>query len=150
MTIVYWVLALIGLYPLVRAAYANRRTSLTHAIAWSAAAWLGWAWAILGPDTDQVGPDPAVYVALCFTSAAGIAVLNARRPYVYAWDFAVLALLVVSVWPLIESMLIGKDPVDPLRIFFLCATLAVGPLNYLPTRSAPAVLLLARRWRVRW
>jgi hypothetical protein len=81
-------------------------------------------------------------VALSLTGAAGIAVLGARRPYVFAWDFVVLGLVGVILLPLIESLFIGTDPVDPLRIFFLSATLAVGVVNYGPTCFAPTVALL--------
>jgi hypothetical protein len=55
----------------------------------------------------------------------------------------VLGLLAVMQLPLVESLVIGTDTNDALRVFFLSATLAVGLCNYLPTRSAPAVLLLA-------
>ena len=72
-----------------------------------------------------------------------MAVLGARRPHVVAWNFVVLGLLAVTLLPMVESLFIGTHHVDPLRLCFLSATLAVGVLNYLPTRSAPAVLLLA-------
>ncbi len=67
----------------------------------------------------------------------------ARRPYVFAWNFVVLGLVAVMLLPLAEQAVIGTSPIDPLRIFFVSATLAVGLLNYLPTRAAPAVLLMA-------
>jgi hypothetical protein len=143
MTTVYAVLLTAGLYPLAVAWRANRATSLGHAVGWAGAAWLAWGWALLGGDADRLGLDPARFVALALTGGAGIAVLGARRPHVFAWNFVVIGLLAVMLLPLIESLFIGTDPVDPLRVTFLSATLAVGLLNYLPTRAAPAVLLLA-------
>jgi hypothetical protein len=142
MTVVKVVLWCAGLYPLVVAWRQNRVTSLRHAVGWAIVAWLGWAWALLPARADSSGLDPARFVALCLTGAAGVAVLGARRPYVLAWNFVVIGLLSVILLPLIESVFIGTDPVDPLRICFLSATLAVGLLNYLPTGAGPAVLLI--------
>ena len=61
----------------------------------------------------------------------------------FAWNFVVLGLFVVMAWPLVEAFFIGTDSAGHLRIFFMSATIAVGILNYLPTRLAPAALLLA-------
>jgi hypothetical protein len=143
MTVIYAILALGGLFPLATAWHANRNTTLCHALLWCVAAWLAWAWAMLGAQTDEAGVDPSRYLALCLTGASGVAVLGARRPYAFAWNFVVLGLLAVMLLPLIESLVIGTSAVDPLRISFLSATLAVGLLNYLPTCFGPAVLLLA-------
>jgi hypothetical protein len=143
MTIVVAVLWLAGLYPLACAWRANRATSLLHAVGWATVAWLAWGWALLSADADHVGVEPGRYVALCVTGGVGVAVLGARRPHVFAWNFVVLGLLAVMQLPLVESLVIGTDPRDTLRIFFLAATLAVGICNYLPTRSAPAIVLLA-------
>lgn len=143
MTTVYAILLVAGLYPLIAAWRANRITSLKHASVWAVAAWLAWGWALLGADADQLGMEPARYVALGLTGAAGVAVLGARRPYAFAWNFVVLGLVAVMLLPLVEHAVIGTSPIDPLRIGFVTATLAVGLLNYLPTRVAPAVVLLA-------
>jgi hypothetical protein len=82
------------------------------------------------------------FLALCLTGGAGVAVLGARRPYVDAWNYVVLGLLSVMLLPLVESIVLTKDLNDPIRIFFMGATIAVGVLNYVPTRAAPAALLL--------
>ncbi len=93
-------LLLTGFYPLWRAWRANRRTTLRHAIGWSAAAWTAWVGAAgLGPDTEL-----ARYLALALTGCAGVAVLGARRPIVAAWNFVVASLLVVLLWPVVERM----------------------------------------------
>jgi hypothetical protein len=143
MIIVYALLTVAGLFPLARAWHANRATTLRHALGWAGVAWLAWAWALLGGEADAAGLDPSRYVALCLTGCAGVAVLGARRPYVAAWNSVVLGLLGVMLLPLGESLLLGTSPVDPLRLFFLSATLGVAILNYLPTRFGPAALLLA-------
>jgi hypothetical protein len=131
-------------YPLWRAWRANRDTSLRYAVGWAILAWTGWAGvvglgALSGPGW---GLRPARLLALALTSAAVVAVLGARRPGVTAWNFVVLGLLAVMLLPLIEQLVAGGQPLDPVRAMFLCGTLAVGLLNYLPTRLAPAVLVL--------
>src|SRR6266550_3512002 len=112
MTIVYAVLAAVGLYPLLIAWRANRRTSLGHAIAWGIAALLAWSAALLGADADQLGVEPVRYLALCLTGCAGVAVLGARRPHVVAWNFVVLGLFAVMALPLVETRIIGTHSLD--------------------------------------
>jgi hypothetical protein len=142
MPTLYAILLLAGLWPLVKAWRANRTTSLFHAIHWGLAAWLAWCWALLVGEPDWAGLEPARYIALSLTACAGVAVLGARRPQVVAWNFVVVGLLAVMLLPLAEGLVLGTDPIDPLRIFFVSATLGVGVLNYLPTRYAPAAFLL--------
>jgi hypothetical protein len=142
MRIVLVVLIVVGLYPLGLAWRANRATSLGHALAWCIGAWLSWGAAFLLRDLESTRMEPMRFCALALTGCAGVAVLGARRPHVLAWDFVVLGLFAVIVLPLVETLFIGTDPFDPLRVFFLAATLGVGVLNYLPTRFGPAALLL--------
>jgi hypothetical protein len=44
--------------------------------------------------------------------------------------------------PLIETHIIGTHPVDALRILFMAGTIAVGVLNYLPTRVGSVAFLM--------
>jgi hypothetical protein len=129
-------------YPLLRAWQGSRHTSLRHAVAWAALAWAGWlilaALAMCAADASA-----ARYTALCLTGCAAVAVLGARRPGVGAWNFVLLGLLTVMLLPLAELLVVGAKSLDPIRVVFLCATLAVGVLNYLPTRLAAAAVLLA-------
>jgi hypothetical protein len=137
-------LHLTAAYPLWRAWHASRATSLRDAVGWAVLAWAGWGGllalgAVYGP---AWGLEPARLVALSLTGCAAVAVLGARRPGVTAWNFVVLGLLAVMLLPLAEHLLAGGGPLDPVRVVFLCGTLAVGVLNYLPTRLAPAALVL--------
>lgn len=91
----------------------------------------------------QADLSTASYLALCLTGCAGVAVLGARRPGVDAWNFVLLGLLAVMLLPLAENLLAPAASLDGLRVLFLAATLAVGVLNYLPTRMAAAALLVA-------
>jgi len=138
---------LTGAYPLWIAWQANRRTSLGHAVCWTVAAWA--AWAAWGMVVYRAGTSPGPgldlfrYLALCLTGCAGVAVLGARRPGLVAWDFVVLGLLGVLLLPVAEDLLATRESLGIVRTLFLAATLAVGILNYLPTRLAPAALALA-------
>src|SRR6516225_4154854 len=76
MTIVYATLWLAGLYPFTAAWWAHRRTSLAHAIVWAIVAWVAWGWLFVIEEPPLSGMDPARYIALCLTGAAGIAVLG--------------------------------------------------------------------------
>src|SRR5262249_57286509 len=58
-----------------------------------------------------------------------------------AWHFVALGLLVVLLLPLAEGF--GHLQLSAPRLAFLAGTLAVGFLNYLPTRLGPAALLTA-------
>ena len=130
-----------GFYPLHRAWSATRGSSLFAAVHWAIAAWLAFGVTLTGAVRGH--PNPATLTALCLTACAGVAVLGARRPHVGAWNFVVLALLGAMLLPLVESMLLGARTLDGVRIAFLAVTLAVGIVNYLPTRFGPAAALLA-------
>jgi hypothetical protein len=131
-----------GLGPFVMALRANRGTSLLYAVIWALIAWIGWGVVFLAGDLDHTAMEPARYCALCLTGCAGIAVLGARRPHVFAWNFVVLGLLSVMLLPLVETWFIGTRSFDGLRIAFLAATLAITGVNYLPTRSGIAALAM--------
>jgi hypothetical protein len=132
---------LTGWCPLFLAWRANRRTTLIHPLCWASAAWTAWLLALLLTAMDSETAKLVRYVALCLTGCAGVAVLGARRPGAGAWNFVVLALMVVLLLPIAEGL--GALQLDPLRVVFLSATLAVGVLNYLPTRLATAMVCLA-------
>lgn len=125
--------------PLPWAWRANRATSLRHAVLWGAAACAAWLFAFSNESAAPLAP----FLALSLTGGAGVAVLGARRPYVGAWNFVVIGLLAVMLVPLAESLVLGKDLNEPLRVFFLGATIAVSALNYLPTRAGPGAILVA-------
>lgn len=131
---------LIGTYPLYCAWKANRATSLLHAVRWGVAAWLFWI--IAGWTTERV-PETR-YVALSVTGCAAVSILGARRPGAGPWNFVVAGLLAVLLLPFAESWVTGNLFVlDTARALFMSAVLAVGIVNYLPTRFAGAALLLA-------
>jgi hypothetical protein len=144
MAVISLLVLLADAYPLARAWRANRHTSLAHVVVWAAGAWAGWVGVVVlgvlrGP---AGGLEAARLVALALTGCAGVAVLGARRPGVTAWNGVVAGLLAVMLLPLAERLLAGGTLRDPVRVVFVAGTLAVGVLNYLPTRLAPAALVL--------
>jgi hypothetical protein len=143
LSVVIGLIFLTGIYPFWEAWRANRKTTLLYALCWAFAGWLVWGW-IIGMEIIQSEPaSPGVrYLAVSLGGCAGVAVLGARRPGVVAWNFVVVALLVVMLFLSVESRLAGDDLIlNRLRIVGLSSIVAVGILNYLPTRMAPAVAL---------
>lgn len=142
MQIVYAVLALLGAACCFVAWRSERQTTLAHPLLWFAAAWATWGVAYVVVDPDVRGVAPWRYLALCLTGCAGVAVLGARRPIVGPWNFVVLGLLAVLLLPLAEGFFLRALTLGGVRLGFLGATLALGILNYVPTRFGPAALLL--------
>jgi hypothetical protein len=128
------ILLISGFYPLYRAWRSLAHTTLRHAVVWGGLAWASWCAAVL------LGGPSSHYLALCLTACAGVAVLGARRPGVTAWNVVVIGLLVALCRPFLEGL--GDLRLEQGHRIFLGVVLAAGLLNYLPTRQAPAVLLL--------
>ena len=144
MHIVCWLILMTGAYPLWLAWLANRRSSLIQTVHWLIVAWAAWEVAlVMQRSPGSPGATAGCYLALCLTGCAAIAVLGARRPGVTAWNFVVLALLALNSLPLAEGWMSGRGlHFDVWHIVCVAATVAVAVLNYLPTRLAPAALML--------
>src|SRR5437764_449525 len=124
------ILVMTAAYPLARAWLAHRRTPLVHALIWAALAWLACEAAILS------GEAGLRYLALCLTGCAGVAVLGARRPGVGAWNFVVVGLLALLLLPVAEGWMVATPlHLNGYHLVCLSAVVAVGILNYLPTRG---------------
>src|SRR5207249_2720905 len=136
---------LTGFYPLWSALRGNRKTTLFHTIIWAFMAWIAWVEVLFLEVLHEDGaPILARYLALGLVGCASMAVLGARRPGVVAWNFVVGGLLVVLLFLWLEGRLAEDDRILlRVRTVFLASTLAIGVLNYLPTRLAPAALMLA-------
>jgi hypothetical protein len=129
-------------WPFWRLWQANRHTALAHTVLWAGAAWVAWSlniWLrVLGPPSRF-----AMYLALCLTACAVVALLGARRPGVVAWNLVVAGLLAVTLMPVAQRHLAGGTlTLDVLQMLLLASILAVGLINYLPTRVAAAAALL--------
>jgi len=136
---------LTGFYPLWSALRGNRKTTLFHTIIWAFVAWIAWVGVFFLEVLHEDGaPILARYLALGLVGCASVAVFGARRPGVMAWNFVVGGLLVVLLFLWLEGRLAEDDRIlQRVRTVFLASTLAIGVLNYLPTRLAPAALMLA-------
>ncbi len=144
MQILIGLLFLTGAYPLARAFHANRHTTLWQTLFWVLAAWVSWVlvlWIDLLADREM-NLNMGRYLSLSLTGCAGIAVLGARRPGVAAWHAVLIGLLAVLLLPLVEQLVVGDRPPGWLRFVFVAGTLLVGIINYLPTRLAPAAIVL--------
>jgi hypothetical protein len=131
-------------YPLWRAWRANRATSLSHTLAWACLAWLSWVCTFVADTRPGGGSAGLRYLSLCLTDCAVVAVLGARRPGVVAWNFVVCGLLAVTLLPLAESAFLRDTlEVPGNRMILVAAIIGAGVLNYLPTRLAPAAVMLA-------
>jgi hypothetical protein len=144
-SIILLLIYLTGFYPIGRATCANRKTTILHTVFWAGGAYLSWTGAVAF-DILQKEPEFGMraYLALALTGSASMAVLGARRPGVGAWNFVILGLLVVMMFLWLESRLAEDDLIlQRIRMVLLASTVTIGVLNYLPTRLAPAAVLLA-------
>jgi hypothetical protein len=124
--------------PLAAALYANRSTSLLHAVVWTWLAWVGWGLA-LGSTAKAW-----IYAALGLTGCAGVAVFGARWPGAAAWNLVVCGLLAILGLPLAEGALFGTSvQLGTLRATFLAGMIGVIVINYCPTRLGVGALMLA-------
>jgi hypothetical protein len=111
-------------------------------VVWVIVAWFAWGlvwlYRAIWPDEEFI---VLGYLALWFTSCAGMAVLKARRPGVGAWNFVVAGLFAVLLLPLAEGW--GELHLTMSRIVFVLATLSVIPFNYTLTRLGGAALAVS-------
>ena len=129
---------------------ANRHTSLNHAIFWAGFAWIAW---ILTVPLEPPGSGAGVYVylALALTGCASIAILGDRRPGVTMWNAVVAALLLMELSPWGEAAIRQNDiRLDGLRLAMLAGAIAIGVMNYLPTRAGLGALLIGFGCACEW
>ena len=134
---------------LVRAHRFVRGTTLTAPWAWAWVALLAVAGVeLLAASVAASGPplwlDAARYLAAVATFCPVMAVLGAKRPQDRAWQIIVASLWGVLSLPALQDLLYHYgQPValDPAWRGFLAILIAVGLVNYLPTRFWPSSIL---------
>jgi hypothetical protein len=96
--------------------------------------------------TESLSRSVLRFVVAVSTLTPLVAVLGAKRPQDKGWQWIVLSLWVIVVWPVLQTL---ANPAGPrVEIFaawklFLVGLIAMGPLNYLATRHGFASLLVA-------
>ncbi len=86
------------------------------------------------------------YAVGCSTFCPLMAVLGAKRPQNRGWQWVVITLWLILIWPALQALAL---PVGPrLELFaawklFLFALVGLGLLNYLPTRHGLSAMLAA-------
>jgi hypothetical protein len=99
---------------------------------------------IVWPNAVGIGMSAIRFAAYASTLCPIVAVLGAKRPQDRGWQWVVLTLWLVMVWPAAQAL---ANPAGPrvelatLWKLFVVAVIALGPLNYLATRNAKASLL---------
>lgn len=152
MELVVAILLLSAGAPVWHAWLANHYTALAHTMAWMAAAWLSWtlsAWLAIVASPSRF----MEYLALCLTACAIVALMGARRPGVYAWNFVVVGLLAVMLLPVAQRSISGGTlALDVLPALLLGSIFAVGLINFLPTRfwATAMLLFVACVWELLW
>lgn len=91
------------------------------------------------------GLDALRYAALVTTFCPLMAVLGAKRPQDRGWQWVVGTLWLVLVWPAGQTVALMRGEIELFVAWklFLFGLIALGPLNYLPTRHWLASLLTA-------
>jgi hypothetical protein len=126
-------------------------TTLAAPAAWTVAAALGslvveaWIRLAAGEWTPQAA-SLARYAAACGWLCPAVAVLGAKRPQAAAWQWIVASLWLVLLVPAVQHVVArggGGVELAPVWRTLVLVLVAVGPLNYLPTRHALAALLFA-------
>lgn len=93
-----------------------------------------------------IGLSALRFAAAATTLCPLMAVLGAKRPQDRGWQWVVLTLWIILVWPAAQAVLLPAGVRLELFIawkLFLWGLICVGLLNYLPTRHWLAALLVA-------
>ena len=128
-----------------------RGTTLSAPAVWAIAAALGVAvveagLAWRGPLVDPMTASLWRYAAAAGTFCPLMGVLGAKRPQDRGWQWVVLSLWVILLVPAMQAVAARSG--RRLELYgawqlLLAALIAMGLLNYLPTRYAPAAVLFA-------
>ena len=149
-----WIAAALALAIAVAAGVQVRRlrgTTLTAPALWAVAslaaiglveACLAWRGAAVEPLMASLWR----YAAAVSTFCPVMAVLGAKRPQDGAWQWVVLSLWIILLVPAVQAMAANSG--DRLELFgawriLIGGLVAIGLLNYLPTKHAAAAILLA-------
>jgi hypothetical protein len=134
---------------LLRGLIRLRGTTLTAACLWALGSTLSLAvvaYLANYPGNEQIGEQSAWrFAALVTTLCPLMAVLGAKRPQDKGWQWVVASLWLVLIWPAGQAVLSRSGGLDLFIAWklFLFGLIALGPLNYLPTRFWLAAILVS-------
>jgi hypothetical protein len=134
---------------LLRGLIRLRGTTLTAACLWALGSTVSLAvvaYLANYPGNKQIGGQSAWrFAALVTTLCPLMAVLGAKRPQDKGWHWVVASLWLVLVWPAGQAVLSQSGGLDLFIAWklFLAGLIALGPLNYLPTRFWLAAILVS-------
>jgi hypothetical protein len=86
------------------------------------------------------------FIAAGLTFCPAMAALGAKRPQHRAWQLVVLALWGILALPALENLVLRGGQtleIDSVRAAFLAGLIALGVLNWLPTRHGLTAMLVA-------
>lgn len=117
---------------------------------WALASVACLAWASWVTSTAKLNPGIGLS-SLRFAAAAStlcplMAILGAKRPQNRGWQWVVLTLWIVAIWPTAQAVLVPTGVHVELFVvwkLFLLGLVVVGLMNYLPTRNWFAAWLVA-------
>ncbi len=102
--------------------------------------------ALLEPKLDGISLSAFRFAIAATTLCPLMAVLGAKRPQDRGWQWVVLSLWIVLVWPAAQAVLlpagIRVELFAAWKLFLWCL-IGVGLLNYLPTQNWRAAILVA-------
>lgn len=93
---------------------------------------------------DSLGLSVFRFAVAASTLTPVMAVLGAKRPQDRGWQWVVLTLWLVIVWPAAQALANPAGPrveLAPLWKMFVVGVIALGPFNYIATRNTTASLL---------
>ncbi len=103
--------------------------------------------ALLEPKLHGIGLSAFRFAIAATTLCPLMAVLGAKRPQDRGWQWVVLSLWVVLVWPAAQAVLLPAGIRVELFVawkLFLWGLIGIGLLNYLPTKNwLPAIFVAA-------
>ena len=101
---------------------------------------------VIGRQLEGMNQSAFHFAMACSTFCPMMAVLGAKRPQSRGWQWIVLSLWIVLVWPAAQAVVLPAG--IQLELFaawqlFLWGLIAIGLLNYLPTPNWRAAILVA-------
>ena len=102
--------------------------------------------ALLEPKLEGIGLSAFRFAIAATTLCPLMAVLGAKRPQDRGWQWVVLSLWIVLVWPAAQAVLLPAGIRVELFVawkLFLWGLIGIGLLNYLPTKNWLAAIFVA-------